>query len=484
MNLKEYQKEINNLEHTINILSWDLLTSTPIDAQDNQISLITNLESKLFKLKISPEYGKLLKRYINSKKFLNKSEFEQRIINNIYKDYLKNLKIPQEFYERYVKLKHICTKVWEEAKNKNDYNLFKPYLEKIIEYTKEYYSYLSDKDNLYDLMLDSFEEGLTSSIIDELFEELKIKLIPLIKKQNNHINNTKIKINKEKYFDAAEYLLNYIGFDLEKGALGIYPHPFTEKVGDNDVRIAFNWTDNPFHFVTTIIHEGGHGILEQNTLLSKYGCISYDGINALHESQSRFYENILGRNINFWVPIYNDIKKILGIKMDINEFLKGLNNPYPNLIRTQSDELTYCMHIILRYEIERDLFNNTLSVDKLPIVWNQKMEEYLGIRVTDDKDGILQDVHWASGEFGYFPSYLVGSIFDGMFLKAIERDLGNIDEILSKGNIKDITNYLIEHIYLNAGAYTGIEVLKNLGFEKISVDPLVNYFKDKYGDKL
>lgn len=170
--------------------------------------------------------------------------------------------------------------------------------------------------------------------------------------------------------------------------------------------------------------------------------------------------------------------------MDINEFLKGLNNPYPNLIRTQSDELTYCMHIILRYEIERDIFNNTLSVDKLPIVWNQKMEEYLGIRVTDDKDGILQDVHWASGEFGYFPSYLVGSIFDGMFLETIERDLGNIDEILSKGNIKDITNYLIENIYLNAGAYTGIEVLKNLGFEKISVDPLVNYFKDKYGDKL
>lgn len=170
--------------------------------------------------------------------------------------------------------------------------------------------------------------------------------------------------------------------------------------------------------------------------------------------------------------------------MDINEFLKGLNNPYPNLIRTQSDELTYCMHIILRYEIERDIFNNTLSVDKLPIVWNQKMEEYLGIRVTDDKDGILQDVHWASGEFGYFPSYLVGSIFDGMFLEAIERDLGNIDEILSKGNIKDITNYLIENIYLNAGAYTGIEVLKKLGFEKISVDPLVNYFKDKYGDKL
>ena len=257
--------------------------------------------------------------------------------------------------------------------------------------------------------------------------------------------------SKDVLIRCAEYILSYMGFDMNKGALGIYPHGFTEKVGNNDIRIAFKFTDNPFDFVTTIVHEGGHGILEQNVdnNLTKYECATCDGINALHESQSRFYENILGRNINFWYPIYDEVKNMLGLDISLEEFSKGLDCAMPSLVRTEADELTYCMHIILRYEIERDLFNGNLSVDDLPSVWNKKMKEYLGVKVTSDTEGVLQDVHWAEGAFGYFPSYLIGSIFDGMLLEVVNRDLGNIDGILKNGNIKSIKNNLIKRKIIN-----------------------------------
>ena len=439
-NLLEYQKEIFDLEHTINIINWDLLVSTPKDEKNSVISLLGNLESKLFSLETSNNHGEVLDAFINSDEFDKLPDAENRYVKRMYKNYLKSVKVPHEFYVKYTELLHKSTAVWEEAKENNDYEAFKPYLKDVIEYTKKYYGYLNNGENLYDTMLNSYEEGLTCEVIDKLFNELKEKLVPLISKLNNKKVNVKMNASKDVLIRCAEYILSYMGFDMNKGALGIYPHGFTEKVGNNDIRIAFKFKDNPFDFVTTIVHEGGHGILEQNVdnNLTKYECATCDGINALHESQSRFYENILGRNINFWYPIYDEVKNMLGLDISLEEFAKGLNCAIPSLVRTEADELTYCMHIILRYEIERDLFNGNLSVDDLPSVWNKKMKEYLGVKVTSDTEGVLQDVHWAEGDFGYFPSYLIGSIFDGMFLDALKRNLGNIDEILKTGNIKVI----------------------------------------------
>ena len=481
-NLKNYQKEIFDLEHTINIINWDLLVSTPKNEKDSVISLLGNLESKLFSLETSSKHGEVLEDFINSDEFSKLSDAEKRYVKMMYKNYLKSVKVPHEFYVKYTELLHKSTAVWEEAKENNDYEAFKPYLKEVIEYTKKYYGYLNKGENLYDTMLNSYEEGLTSNVIDKLFNELKEKLVPLISKLNNKKVNVKMNVSKDVLIKCAEFILNYMGFDMNKGALGIYPHGFTEKVGNNDIRIAFKFTDNPFDFVTTIVHEGGHGILEQNVdnNLTKYECATCDGINALHESQSRFYENILGRNINFWYPIYDEVKNMLGLDISLEEFAKGLNCAMPSLVRTEADELTYCMHIILRYEIERDLFDGNLSVDDLPLVWNRKMKEYLGVQVTNDSEGVLQDVHWAEGDFGYFPSYLIGSIFDGMFLDDLKKSLGNIDEILKTGNIKVITDHLCKNIYVNGGAYTGVEVLKKMGYDKISVEPLVKYFYEKY----
>jgi carboxypeptidase Taq len=481
--LLKYLKQINDLQYTINILDWDLRVNSPEDAKDALIDLISDYELKLFKLEKSKKYETLLKDCIASIEYKALDEAEQRCIKILLKNYEKNASIPDKVYQEYVKLSSKTNHVWESAKEKDDYETFKPYLKKLIEATKKLYSYKSDKKNIYDAMLEDYQEGMTTKEIDPLFDEIKKALIPLIKKASHEKKVVKPqKCTSNEQMQAAKYLLNYIGFDMNKGALGIYPHGYTEKIADNDIRIAFNSADTPDSFVETIIHEGGHGIFEQNIKhhLSRYSNACVDRLTDLHESESRFFENILGRNKNFWIPIYDDIKNILKLDLSLNEFVDLLNEVRPSLIRTQADELTYSMHIIIRYELERDLFNGSLSVDDLPAAWNKLYKKYLGVDVLNNKDGLMQDVHWSEGAFGYFPSYLLGNIYDGMLLDVIEENVGSINELLKSGHIKDITDFLIDKIYVYGGAYNSKEVIKRLTGKEISAKPIIKYFENKY----
>lgn len=484
--LLEYKKKMSNLEYTINLLKWELKINAPKDSQSDLIKLIIGYEEKVFELLTSKEYEILLSSVINDSDFGSIEEAERRYIQNLWKRYQDNKKIPIEFYTKYSELKKRTNIAWREAKEQNNYELFKPYLKELIEMTKQYYRFLDSKtSNLYDVMLNHYEVGMTCEIIDPLFEQLKKRLLPLIPTTVHSLGTVPNTLfSKQELLDCAEYLLNYIGFNMNRGALGIYPHEFTGTMGPNDIRIAFKHGDSPYDFCTTIIHEGGHGIFEQNIRpsLTRYGN-DVCGFYGLHESQSRFYENILGRNTNFWIPIYEDIKKMLHLDIPLDEFIARLNTPTLNLIRTEADELTYCMHIILRYEIERDIFNGNMDIDNLPDIWNQKVKDYLHLTVDSPANGVLQDVHWSEGEFGYFPSYLLGTIYDGMFMQAIERDLGSIDELLKNGKIKEITNYLIHSIYQNGGAFSSLEIIQKMCQSDISVEPIAQYFEKKYSLK-
>ena len=467
-------KELYELSYTLNLLNWELKVSCPKDASDDLIDLISKYEEKLFILKSSDEYAEFLR---NAK---NLTEEEQRIVNNELKNYERNKRVPKDFYVSYCKLKNKTNVIWREAKESNNYDLYKPYLKEMIEMTKKYYEYKNIENiPLYDLMISEYESGINTKLIDQLFNELKNEIIPIIKNYKGKIYPPyKKSYTDDELLECSKYLLNYIGFDNDRGVVGIYPHGFTEKMGNDDIRITFSQTNNPIDFCATVIHEGGHGIFEQhiNKEYSKYSTDTMSHLFGLHESQSRFYENMLGRNKNFWIPIYDDIKKMLKLDIDIDEFVNRLNTVKPSLIRTESDELTYCLHIIIRYEIERDIFNGNIDVDNLNTLWNQKYKEYLGIDVPNDSVGIMQDVHWSEGEFGYFPSYLLGSIYDGMILEEIK----NVNDILKEGKIKDITKYLNENIHINGGAYNSFEVIKRLTGKELSAKPLINYFKKKY----
>lgn len=481
--LINYLQEIADTSYIATLMHWEMDITAPKKSLDYLIDVKTKVELKAFELSTSREYKQLLDDVVNSEEFKTLTIEEQRYLKDLSDDYEKDQRVPSDFYEEYSSLCSKSNAIWVEAKEKKDYQIFKPYLEKMITMTKQYYSYrYPNTDNLYDCMLNEYETGMTSNKIDKLFTELKQAIIPIVKNLKvTKIGEPRNKYTKEELLDIASYLLNYIGFDNERGALGIYPHGYTCKLNNNDIRITFSNNKSIFDHVCTVIHEGGHGIFEQsiNQNLTKYPTYDIQKY-ALHESQSRFFENILGRNINFWIPIYDELKEKLKLDISVEDFVSYLNKPQASFIRTEADELTYCLHIILRYEIEKDLFTGKITTEELPSIWNQKMQEYLGLEVTNDADGILQDVHWSQGSFGYFPSYLIGSILDGMLIEFIEQKLGSIDKILKEGNIKQITQCLQENIHQYGGTYTIEEITNKLCHKELSAQPLIEYFKSKY----
>ncbi len=482
-NFIEYLNEINDNRSMLMILMWEIDTKMPKDSIDYYSDIYSKLENKIFEMTTSDKYIKLLESAISSDEFNKLEEHKKIYFLNLKEDYEKTKRIPKDFYEEYTKQRLKSRQVWAEAKEKNDYSIFKPYLEKVINLTKELYSYMyPNSNNLYDNMLSEFEKGIKSSDIDPLFDELKNEIVPIIKNlKPEKLDNIKREYSESELYDISKFLLDYIGFDNNKGALGIYPHGYTIKMSKNDVRIAFNHTDNVVDLASTIIHEGGHGIFEL------YAEKDYDELNmidvnltALHESQSRFYENILGRNINFWVPIYEEFKKKAKLDISLEKFIKYFNDSKVSFIRTEADELTYCLHIIIRYEIEKEIFNGNIDLDKLPEIWNKKYKDYFGLDVKNDREGILQDMHWSDGSFGYFPDYLLGSIFDGMLLERINEELGDVDTLLRNGKIKEITKYLNNNIHIYGGSYNIFDTSKRVCKKELNVGPLVKYFKRKY----
>lgn len=481
--LQEYLKRIGELRYLITVLRWDMDTVAPKKSYDYLINVSTKYEMEAYELETSEELLTLLINLINSDEFNSLSKEEQIYINDLKEDFYKFRQVPKDFYEDYCNLRSTSLNAWKEAKDNNDYESFKPYLTKVIEYTKRYYRFMyPDTDNLYDCMIGEYEKGIKSEFIDSLFDKLKEEIIPIVKNlKEKNVKKVKNVLDDSEFISFAKFLLDYIGFDNERGALGIYTHGYTTKLNKNDVRITFSNNDNPIDSISTIVHEGGHGIFDQNigSNLTEYE--TYD-VNkyALHESQSRFFENILGRRKSFFVPIYDEIKKRLNIDLTLDEFVDNFNNAKASLVRTEADELTYCLHIIIRYEIERDIFNENIPLDDLPTIWNQKYQEYLGISSDNYKEGILQDMHWSDGSFGYFPSYLLGSIFDGMLLNLVNEKLGDVDKILEEGRIKEITKFLNESIHKYGGSYNINEVCQRICGKDLDVEPLVLYFKSKY----
>ena len=478
-----YLNDINDKKTMLLILMWELDTKVPKDSIDYYSKIYTKIEKEIFEMSTSEKYIELLDKAIASDEYKNLEEHKKIYYLNLKDEYEKEKRIPKDFYEEFSKQKVKSRQSWAEAKEKSDYIVFKPHLEKMINMSKELYSYLyPNSENLYDDMLSEFERGIKSKDIDPLFEELKKEIIPIINNlKPEKLNNIEQKYNKSELIDISNFLLDYIGFDKDKRELGFYPHGYTTKLSKNDCRIAFKETNDIIDVATTMIHEGGHGIFEL------YSEKDFDELNmvevpliALHESQSRFYENILGRNTNFWIPIYDEFKKKAKLDISLEEYMKYLNDAKKSLIRIEADELTYCLHIIIRYELERTIFNDNIDLDKLPELWNQKYKDYFGIDVKNDSEGILQDMHWSDASFGYFPDYLLGSIFDGMLLERINEDLGDVDTILKEGRIKEITDYLNKNIHRYAGAYNIFDTCKRVCKKEMNIKPLVNYFKNKY----
>lgn len=485
---KDYVKKMNQYTHVTELLNWDMETNTPKLGFEGHAEALTFFSTEQFKMATADELSSMLDELTKPEEYASLDDMWKFIVTRMKRDLDENRRIPGDFYESFVKAQAESQNAWKEAKNASDYGIFAPHLEKMIEMTKEMVGYTHPGKEVYNVLLDQYEEGMDSETMDRLFEDLKKELIPFVQKIQKAKQPDSSKF--EAYYDieaqkkVQKLLLDYIGFDWEKGTVGETEHPFTMNFSSKDVRVTNHYHDNDaISAMFSAIHEGGHAIFEQQVNPDYDGTVAGSCSNmGIHESQSRFYENILGRNKNFWVPIYEKVGALLPQfqKISLEEFYQEINHVHNSLIRVNADEVTYCLHIIIRYEIEKEIFRNHVPVSELPALWNQKMQEYLQITPENDAQGILQDTHWSGGSFGYFPTYVLGSIYDGMYLEKIEEELGSVDDILKEGRIKEITKWLGEKIHQYGNTRTPKEVIEAVCGKEVSAEPLIRYFTKKY----
>jgi len=488
LEFKEYLKKIEYMNSTTGVLYWDMRVGAPSEGIPYRGEVLGYLAGETYKLQTS----ETMKGFIDYFSVLkNIDKVTESMVLKAKKDYDQTKKIPEKRYVEYTVLVSKAESAWEEAKNKSDFNIFKPYLQQVVDFNKEFIGYYGYKDNKYDTLLDFYEPGITVEKLDKVFGTLRdaiVKLLEKIKlsavKPDSSIFTTGFSKEKQEAFGL--FVLNKMGYDFNKGRLDESVHPFTIEFCNKDVRITTHYHENDLKSALFgSIHEGGHALYEQDIPDSLQGTMLGHGVSmGIHESQSRFYENILGRSKEFWKYFYPEFKNTFNEFKDISleDFYAAINEVKPSLVRIEADELTYSLHIIIRYEIEKALINGEIEVSDLPKVWNAKYKEYLGIEPDNDAEGVLQDMHWSGGSFGYFPSYALGNLYGAQFLKKILKDIPNFYEKIENGNLDDIHEWLKENIHKYGAVYTPSELTLMVTNEELNEKYFIEYLDKKYSE--
>lgn len=470
------------------LFEWDNETLAPREAGSYTSRVVGTLSDSYFHIITDPEFIKLVKE---CQKEQGLTEAEAAIVREAAEEVEQLEKIPAQDYRAFAELVSKSTRTWSEARENQDFEGFAPLLEKIVGYQKKFAGFRAkDGKKLYDVMLDTYEKGFNMENLDRFFSELKQELVPFLKKitdSKKEIDNSFLTgdYSEESQEKAARYFAEYMGFDFRKGVLAVSAHPFTTNLHNHDVRITTHYSNRLDSSLFSVIHEAGHGIYEQGIRDDLTQTLVGQGSSmGLHESQSRFFENIIGRNPAFWEPAYEKLQEFFPKQLknvSADKFVKAINKVEPGMIRTEADELTYSIHVLIRYEIEKQLIEENLDVRELPLLWADKYEEYLGVRPQSVSKGVLQDIHWSQGSFGYFPSYALGSAF-GAQMYAFMRKHMDFDGLLKKGDIGVIREYLKEHIHQYGKLKTSREILKEMTGEDFTPKYYIEYLKQKYGE--
>lgn len=486
--LKENLGTIRKYDHALSLMYFDFETIAPEKAREDESAVLDFFSNELFKLRNS-ERNKELIVEINKNKDLLDDSLDKSLIEKLYDRYLTDKNITPEFD---LKMSQIYSKAyidWLKAKDSSDYNLYKDVFKQVIDISKERTELRENKLNdYYDTLLNDFEKGMLQKELDVFFSDLKKGLIELIDKIKNskHVIRTdflsrNVPIHKQEQF--SNYLLELNGFDFSKGALSTTEHPFTSCIARNDTRVTTHYHEDMFlSNVFSIIHEGGHAIFMQNERPEDHDHFINDYVsNGMHESVSRFYENVVGRSREYIHLIYGKFTELFSEEFpDVSEeeLYEAVNVVKPSLIRTEADEVTYGLHIIIRYEMEKLITSGKISLDEIPSKWNELYKEYLGVDVPSDKDGVLQDVHWTGG-FGYFPSYAIGNAYNAMYTNRMDKEIG-LYKLIEKGDFKTINKWMIENVFIHANVLDPKDWLKELTGKELNAKDFLDYLNNKY----
>jgi len=507
--LRALDRERMYLSRAAAVLHWDQETYLPPDGVEDRAEQLAVLEGLAHEKLVHPEVGDLLDK-LGAGEFPT-AEFPAGdfptadFLRVLRRDYDRAVKLPADFVRECARAEGLSQAAWIKARQQKDFDTFAPHLETMISMARQKAVYWGwDKTRLYDALLDLHEPGLGAMDIAAVFTPLRERLQTLLKKitarsgsdaslrggaaHQNHLHQNNF---LHEQYDVTQQdafcreLLAGIGFDSNRGRLDRSAHPFTTTLGFNDVRITTRYAQNdPLSGIFSVIHEAGHAFYELGLAPALRSSCLAEGVSmGIHESQSRLWENVIGRSRAFWQSWFPRLKAQFPSQLgaaDFEDFYRAMNTVQPSPIRVEADEVTYSLHIVLRFDLEERIFAGKLSVSDLPAAWNAAMKEYLGLEITDDAEGVLQDVHWSMGAFGYFPSYALGNLYGLEFWDALTKGLPNVDAALEKREYGDIHRWLREKIHHRGRRTEPAALLREVTGRDLSAESFLCYIEKKY----
>ena len=489
--LKILLAEVADLNAVQALLGWDQQTYMPQgggEARGNQLATIGKISHEKF---TSDEIGKLLGDLESEFDGADPDSDDVRLLQVTRHDYDQATRVPSDFVAEFAVVTSRAFEAWVEARSKSDFSIFQPHLEKIVELNQRYVTFFPPADHPYDVLLDQFERGMKTADVKAIFEALRPRQVELLKaiSEKPQVEDVFLKgeYDEKKMYDFGEAIATKFGYDWQRGRQDKSAHPFTTSFSINDVRITTRFeTDEPTNMLFSTMHETGHALYDLGSDQSyERGPLAGGASLAIHESQSRMWENLVGRSLSFWEHFYPEFQKLFPARVgniDLKTFYKGINKVEPSLIRVNADEATYNLHIMVRLELEIGMIEGAMKVKNLPDIWNVKMEEYLGIVPPDDAKGVLQDIHWSGGMLGYFSTYALGNLISAQLWERINEDIPDLPDQFREGEFGALLTWLREKIHVHGRKYGPQELVQRVTGSKINADAYVRYLKQKFSD--
>lgn len=478
--IKEYLQEYSYLKSIYSLLHWDMETMMPTGAIEDRARRLSYVQGKIHSHITSPEYKKLIKEFEKKKKL---NPMESRLLKELKWDYELQRALPPKHVAEITTAQTHATHIWAQAKKKNDLKSFLPHLQKLIDLKRRETTYFSEKKP-YDALIKLHDKEFNSTQITKLFDDLKVGLSKLVEEVKEDGRFLKVKDLKgpfpiEAQREISLQVARLFGLPETHSRLDISTHPFSINISPQDQRITTRYDEKHLDSLSSTMHEVGHALYELNLPREWEGTPFQEAVSlSVHESQSRFWENVIGRSRPFAKFIHPQMKKTFPKSMkgvDVEELFLVFNKSEPGLIRVESSELYYNFHIIIRYEIEEMIFNQGLNAKDIPAIWKRKYKEYLGITPKTDAEGLLQDSHWAGAAFGYFPTYTLGNLISGSLHRMLKKEIPRFEKNIERGDFKKILEFLITHIHSKGRAVTARELVGEL-----NVHDYLNYLSEKF----
>ena len=486
--IKEYVQRIADINGAAAVLSWDKEVNLPAGGAGARSRQLATLQALSHNELINPSLFTGLQVLLSSDVL---TDDERMNLIRLKRDIEQATKFTTEFVKELSIATSTAYHDWLQARKKSNFKLYEPSLARLVDLKLQAAEIRGYTDHPYDALIDEFEEGMTVDILDGIFVEVKEQLVPMLKtfdaKKQADDSFLKNYFNESAQWDFGISVLRRIGYSFNKGRQDKSPHPFTISFSPSDVRVTTRIDEHNFAYMLwSTIHEGGHALYEQGLNQDQYGMpLGQAASLSIHESQSRLWENHVGRSHAFWEYYFPQLKSTFKRQLeavDLDHFYKAINHIKPNLIRTEADELHYHLHVLIRYQIEKRLISKDLSVSDIPELWNALYKEYLGVVVPDDAAGALPDVHWAFGSFGYFPTYSLGSFYAAQFFKQAEKDISDLADQIRQGQFNKLNTWLQNNIFQHGRRFLSEELCQKITGEPLNISYFIDYVNKKYND--